>query len=73
VEAAIMENDGLMAIEMKLSFLEATVVELNEIVIEQRKEQALLEQKLAKLTQKVEDLVEEAGDGPRPNRRPPHY
>ncbi len=68
-----MEDGGLVAIEMKLSFLEATVVELNEIVIEQRKEQALLEQKLAKLTQKVEDLVEESGDGPRPNRRPPHY
>ncbi len=68
-----MEDDKLMAVEMKIAFLEATVAELNEIVIEQRKEQALLEQKLAKLTQKVEDLIEEAGDGSRPNRRPPHY
>lgn len=68
-----MDDANLIEIEMKLSYLEATVSELNDIVIEQRKEQALLEQKLAKLTQKVEDLIEESGDGPRPNRRPPHY
>ncbi|MFA6689699.1 MAG: SlyX family protein [Sphaerochaetaceae bacterium] len=68
-----MDDAVLVTIEMKLSFLEATVDELNAIVVEQRKEQALLEQRLEILTKKVEDLIEEAGDGPRPNRRPPHY
>lgn len=68
-----MDDAVLVTIEMKLSFLEATVDELNAIVVEQLKEQALLEQRLEILTKKVEDLIEEAGDGPRPNRRPPHY
>ena len=68
-----MIEERLDALEMKYSYSEETVETLNRIVTEQAKEIALLESHMEKLEKKVADLMEEAGDGLRPSRRPPHY
>ncbi len=60
-------------VEIKISYLENEVKDLNEVVISQAKEINALSIQLLKLEQKVADLIEEAGDGERPNRKPPHY
>jgi len=65
-------NDDLERVEIKISYLEAQVSELNEIVIEQRKAIDSMTMQIRSLERKVEDLMEESGEA-RPNRRPPHY
>ncbi len=60
-------------VEIKISYLENEVKDLNEVVIAQAKEINTLSIQLLKLEQKVADLIEEAGDGERPSRKPPHY
>lgn len=67
-----MDND-VERVEIKISYLENEVKDLNEVVISQAKEINALSIQLLKLEQKVADLIEEAGDGERPNRKPPHY
>lgn len=68
-----MIEDRLDTLEMKLAYSEETVETLNKVVTEQAKEIALLQIHLEKLEKKIADLVEEAGDGIRPSRKPPHY
>lgn len=68
-----MIEERLDRLEIKLAYSEETVQTLNQVVTEQAKEIAQLKSELKKIEKRVADLIEEAGDGPRPNRRPPHY
>ena len=66
-------NEELEQVEIKVSYLEAQVAELNEVVIEQQKNIDAMNIKLLQVTQKLEELIEEVGSPSRPNRKPPHY
>lgn len=65
-------KEELDRLEIKISYLEAQNAELNEVVVSQSREMALLEKKVELLEKKLEDLIEESGSD-RPNRKPPHY
>lgn len=67
-----MENE-ITEIETKITYLEASQDELNEVVIELRRELDAAKVQIEKLEQKVKDLMEEVGNPERPNTRPPHY
>ena len=66
-------NEELEQVEIKVSYLEAQVAELNEVVIEQQKNIDAMNIKLLQVTKKLEELIEEVGSPARPNRKPPHY
>ena len=66
-------NEELEQVEIKVSYLEAKVAELNDVVIEQQKNIDALNIKLLQVTKKLEELIEEVGSPSRPNRKPPHY
>ena len=66
-------NEELERVEIKVSYLEAQVAELNEVIIEQQKSIDSLTLKLLQAEKKIEDLIEEVGSQTRPNRKPPHY
>ena len=66
-------NEELEQVEIKVSYLEAQVAELNEVVIEQQKNIDATNIKLLQVTKKLEELIEEVGSPSRPNRKPPHY
>lgn len=66
-------NEELEKVEIKVSYLEAQVAELNDVVIEQQKNIDALNIKLLQVTKKLEELIEEVGSPSRPNRKPPHY
>ena len=66
-------NEELEQVEIKVSYLEAQVAELNEVVIEQQKNIDAMNIKLLQVTKKLEELIEEVGSPSRPNRKPPHY
>lgn len=63
----------LTKLEMKLAYTEEAIGTLDSVVTDQAKEIALLRAHLEKLEKRMTDLLEEAGDGPRLNQRPPHY
>lgn len=65
-------NEELDRLEIKISYLEAQNAELNEVVVSQARDMALLEKKIELLEKKLEDLIEESGSD-RPSRKPPHY
>ena len=65
-------NENIERLEIKISYLESMISELNEVVISQGREITHLKIQLEGLEKKVEDLIEESGEA-RPNRRPPHY
>ena len=66
-------DNNIEKVEIKISYLENQVKDLNEVVVNQMKDIEALSIQLLKLEQKVSDLIEEAGDGDRPSRKPPHY
>lgn len=63
----------LEKIEVKISYNEEIVAQLNEIVINQQKEIGILNNHVNKLEKKVAQLMEESESGDLPNRKPPHY
>ncbi len=66
-------DNNIEKVEIKISYLENQVKDLNDVVVNQMKDIEALSIQLLKLEQKVSDLIEEAGDGDRPSRKPPHY
>jgi SlyX protein len=68
-----MLEERIDTLEIRLAYAEETIRTLDQVVTEQAKEVASLTSELRKLEKRVADLIEEAGDGPRPDRRPPHY
>ncbi len=67
-----MESERMEKIEVKLSYLEETVEQLNEIVAAQQKEMAELRAHGDALQKKVAELMRDEGEEIA-NRRPPHY
>ena len=65
-------EDRIEKVEIKMSYLEMQNAELNDVVIKQEKDIALLNMKIEQLEKKIEELFEEVGTD-RPSRRPPHY
>ena len=66
-------NEEIENLEIKVSYLEASLDELNSVVVNQQKEIDALNLSVEKLTQKLQNLIEETGTPDRPSRRPPHY
>ncbi len=65
--------DEIERLEIKISYLEAGLEELNEVVIAQQKTIDQLNYMVEKLNERLNALIEEAGTPNRPSRRPPHY
>ncbi|MCK9191244.1 MAG: SlyX family protein [Sphaerochaetaceae bacterium] len=66
-------EEKLNSLEIKLSYQESTIEELNNIVTGQAKELVIMENHIQHLKRKIEDLEEAGGGDDLPNRRPPHY
>lgn len=66
-------EEKLNSLEIKMSYQEATIDELNEIVSTQSKEIGILENHIQKIEHKIEEMEEAGGGEDLPNRRPPHY
>ncbi len=66
-------EERLQDLEISFTYQEDTVRSLNEVVIDQGKKLEELEILIKKLTRKVEELVEIAGEDSMPHERPPHY
>ncbi|MGD1816872.1 MAG: SlyX family protein [Pleomorphochaeta sp.] len=60
-------------IEIKISYTEEIVAQLNEIVTNQQKEIGILNNHINKLEKKIVELLEESENSDLPNRKPPHY
>ncbi|MDD7202570.1 MAG: SlyX family protein [Sphaerochaetaceae bacterium] len=67
-----MESERVEKVEIKLSYLEETVDQLNEIVVAQQKEMVELHACVDALKKKVAELMLDEGEEIA-NRRPPHY
>jgi len=65
-------NEEIVAIEMKLAYLEDMVVTLNELVIKQQKQIEHLESGRKDLERQLEEITE-SGQGSMPHQKPPHY
>lgn len=72
-----MENkdleEMLNRLEVKLSYQEATIAELNDIVAVHTKDLSIMGNHVLVLKRKVEDLEEVGGESDLPSRKPPHY
>ncbi len=66
-------NEEIERLETKVSYLEAGLDELNEVVIEQQKTIDSLNHTVERLTERLQSLIEEVGTPNRPSTRPPHY
>lgn len=66
-------EDKLNSLEIKLSYQESTIDELNSIVTTQEKNITLLQNHVQKLEIKIEEMEESSGGEDLPSRRPPHY
>lgn len=66
-------EDRLMEMEVKISFQEDTVQELNKVVCQQQKMLDQLEATCRFLLNQVKDLSETASESKVSNERPPHY
>lgn len=66
-------KEAIEKIEIKLSYAEEMVAQLNEIIIAQQKEMGIMNNHITKLERKVAQLMEESESADLPNRRPPHY
>jgi SlyX protein len=68
-----MIEDRLVDIEIKLSYQEETIRELNSVVCEQQKQIDHLESIYKMFASRFEDLSESLGGKPPLNEKPPHY
>jgi SlyX protein len=71
--AVLMIEERLVDIEMKITYQEDTVQELNKLVYQQQKRIAKLEQICESLMQHIRSLAEPATEGNILNERPPHF
>ncbi len=67
-----METERVEKIEVKLSYLEEMVSQLNVVVVSQQKEMNDLNRQMEALRKKVREIQDGEG-GDIPSRRPPHY
>lgn len=71
-----MENTGLeeriMELEIKLSYMEDFMNQIQDVAVEQAKEIDKLKKENKAMINQIKELTENA-QGDIPNRRPPHY
>jgi SlyX protein len=65
-------DDGLLELQIRLSYQESALADLNETVIAQQKEIDRLRKTLELLGQRVRDLQDLGGEE-MPHTPPPHY
>ena len=68
-----MIEDRLVDIEIKLSYQEDTIRELNSVVCEQQKQIDQLESICKVLASRIKELSEALEGKPPLNEKPPHY
>lgn len=68
-----MIEDRLTEIEVKITYQEDIVQELNMLVYQQQKRIEQLEKICESLMDHVRSLAQPAAGGDAPNERPPHY
>jgi SlyX protein len=66
-------EDKLNSLEIKLSYQESTIDELNSIVTSQEKQIGLMQNHIQTIERKIEELEEAGGGEDLPSRKPPHY
>lgn len=67
-------TEARIALESKLAFLERTVDDLNDVILDQARSFEALEARLAKLEARLHDAHNAEGGEPDPlAERPPHY
>jgi SlyX protein len=66
-------EESIEKIEIKLSYAEEMVAQLNEIIINQQKEIGIMNNHINKLEKKVAQLIEDNETSDLPSRKPPHY
>ena len=65
-------NERLTAIEMKLSYMEDFVNQIQNVAVEQTKTIDRLQKEIKLMSDKIRELSDTA-EGDIPNRKPPHY
>lgn len=64
--------DPQVEVEIKLTFLENTITELNQVVYKQQKTIDAMDQAINKLTTRIEELENSTGED-LPYGKPPHH
>jgi SlyX protein len=67
-----MNEDRFVDIEIRLTYQEETIRELNKVVCEQQKQIDQLEKSVKKMTEQLKEVAEATG-AKIPNEKPPHY
>lgn len=65
-------EERITRLEMKISYQDSIIEDLNQTVIAQQRELERLSAAQAALTEKLDELLEQSGDS-MPFTRPPHY
>lgn len=65
-------EERITNLEVKVSYLEDFLNQIQEVCVEQTKEIELLKKENKLMKEKIKDLVELTGEDI-PNRKPPHY
>ena len=65
-------EERLTAVEMKLSYMEDFVNQIQGVAVEQTKTIDKLQKKIKLMSEKIREMSN-AVEGDIPNRRPPHY
>lgn len=66
-------NPETVELEIKITYLEDTVSELNKVVYKQQKSIDQLQDLIRKLTNQVKEIEETSNGGSLPHEKPPHY
>ena len=67
------QNEQLLLLQHKLSFLQKSFDELNEVVLLQQKEIEQLKKGTAALRELLQRVAEQSWGGELPDEKPPHY
>lgn len=67
-----MEEDRITQLEIKVSYLEDFLNQVQEVAVEQARDIEKLKAENKLMAEKIRDLIENA-EGDIPNRKPPHY
>ncbi len=67
------DHNRLLAMEERITFLQRSLDELNEVVIQHDQRLENLKRELARLGSSLERLADASSGGDLPHEKPPHY
>jgi SlyX protein len=67
------DHKQLLAMEERITFLQRSLDQLNEVVVEQDQRLESLKRELARLGSSLERLADASSGGDLPHEKPPHY